>query len=77
MVHQPGDQRRDIFRQLVLESGIVGDMDLADPGDLPRSRSDIAHARTGDQQVDLAVSLSGFTAGYEAAGETPSLVPDE
>jgi hypothetical protein len=27
--------------------------------------------------VDLAVSLSGFTAGYEAAGETPSLVPGE
>lgn len=34
-------------------------------------------AAAPDQQVDLAVSLSGFTAGYEAAGETPSVVPNE
>ncbi len=32
-LHQLGDQRRDAFRQLMIERGVCGDMDLADTRD--------------------------------------------
>ena len=52
--HQRGGDRRDVLGQLVLEMGAVGDMDLADAGDLGRGIGDRADARAGDQQMDFA-----------------------
>ena len=52
--HQRGGDRRDILGQLMLEMRGVGDMDLADAGDLGGGFGDRADARAGDQQMDFA-----------------------
>ena len=54
LVHQLGDERRDILGQRVGVGRVVGDMDLADAGDLRGRLGDAADARAGDEQVDLA-----------------------
>ncbi len=54
IVHQLGGDRRDILGQLMLEMRGVGDMDLADAGDLRRGFGDAADIRPGDQQMDFA-----------------------
>ena len=53
-LHQPRDQRRDILGEAVAVSRIVGDMDLADAGDLRGRLGDGADARAGDEEMDLA-----------------------
>ncbi len=62
--HQRYDQRGDVFRELVLVRGVVGEMDLAHPGDLRRRLGDCAAALAGDEQVDLA-QLRGGSDGRE------------
>jgi hypothetical protein len=50
MPHQLGDQRRDILGELVIVGRIVGDMDLADAGDLRGllgDAADIGRRRAG------------------------------
>ena len=54
VTHQLDHQRRDILRQRVRISGIVGDMDLADSGDLRRRLGDGVDALADDEQVNLA-----------------------
>jgi hypothetical protein len=54
MAHQVGHQRRDVLGQLVLVGGVVGQVDLADPGDLRRLLGHSAAAAAGDEQVHLA-----------------------
>ena len=54
VAHQLGDQRRDILGQAVRVGRVVGDMDLADAGDLRGRLGDAADALAGDEQVDLA-----------------------
>jgi hypothetical protein len=64
-LHQLRHQWRDILRQAVRISGIVGDMNLADPGDLRGLLGDAVDALAGDQQMDFAKLRCG---GYGAKG---------
>ena len=52
--HQLGDERRDIFGQIVIEGGVVGDMHLADACNLRGFLGHRIDARTGDEQMDFA-----------------------
>ena len=66
--HQRGRDRRDILGQLMLEMRAVGDMDLADAGDLRGRLGDRADARAGDQQMDFAQLRRG---GHRRQGSRP------
>ena len=82
--HQLGRDRRDILGQLVLEMGGVGDMDLADSGDLRRRLRDGVDALAGDQQwtspsFDAAVtaaSVASFIMAPHARPEPASSCDD-
>jgi hypothetical protein len=63
MAHQIGDQRRDIFRQRIGISGIVGKMDLADTGNLCSLIGHGLTAGTGDNGVDFAKLRRGRHCG--------------
>ena len=52
--HQLRGERRDILGEAVPVGRVVGDMDLADAGDLRRRLGDRADALAGDEQMDLA-----------------------
>ena len=54
MPHQIGDQGRDIFGERMAIGGVVGDMDLADAGDLRSRLGHARHAFPSDEQMDLA-----------------------
>lgn len=54
MPHQLDDQRRDILGERMRISRVVGDMDLADTGDLRRRLRDTIDALAGDEQMHLA-----------------------
>src|SRR5690606_27736352 len=51
---QIGDERRDIFRKIVREGRIIGDVDLADAGDFRRRLGDAIDAFAGDEKMDFA-----------------------
>ena len=63
MAHQLGCERGDVFRQLMLIGGIVGEVDLAHAGDLGGGIGDGADALTGDQSVDFAQLRGGGDGG--------------
>ena len=79
MPHQLGDQRRDVFGQRVREGGIVGDMDLADAGDLGGGGSDAVHALAGDEQMHLTQLRRGGDGGQRGIldGGAVMFDPDE
>jgi hypothetical protein len=52
-VHQPGDDRSDVLGEAVVEVRGVGDVDLADAGDLGGGIRDRAHVAAGDERMDL------------------------
>ena len=54
VLHQLGGDRRDILGKAVIEVRGVGDMDLADAGDLRRRLGDRADVGSGDQRMDFA-----------------------
>ena len=54
MPHQFDDHRRDRLGQDVIIGRVVGDMHLADARDLGRGFRNLADARSGDDQMDLA-----------------------
>ncbi len=69
--HQRGGDRRDVFGQLMLEMRAVGDVDLADAGDLRRRIGDRADARSRDQQMDFAELRGG---GHRGEGRVLDLL---
>ncbi|MCY1310544.1 hypothetical protein D9M70_607440 [compost metagenome] len=69
-----GDQRRDVFRQLVGEGGVVGDQHLADASDLGRRFGDRANVLAGDQHGDLAADLLGSSHGVEGGSSQGAVV---
>jgi hypothetical protein len=77
--HQFGDERRDILGEAVGVGRIVGDVDLADAGDLRSGLGDRADARSGDDQMDLAELRRGGYGGQGGVLELPLLMldPDE
>ena len=56
-------ERRDILGQAVAVGRVVGDMDLADAGDLRGRLGDAADALAGDEQMDLAELRRGGDGG--------------
>ena len=54
IAHQLDDQRRDILGERMRIGGVVGDMDLADAGDLGGFGGDAVDALTRDEQMDFA-----------------------
>ena len=69
--HQRGGNRRDVFGQLMLEVRAVGDMDLADAGDLAGGIGHRANARSGHQQMDFAQLRRG---GHRGQGRVLDLL---
>src|SRR3546814_14203725 len=63
IVHQLGDQRRDVFRETVRVGRIIRDMDLAHAGYLAGLFADAAAFLAGDPQMDLAPLARGGYAG--------------
>jgi hypothetical protein len=71
MRHLPGDQRRDILGELVLQRRIVGDQHLGDAGDLGGLLRGAADAGAGDQQVDVAELAAAVTTARVASFSAP------
>ena len=75
--HQRGGDRRDILGQLVLEVRAVGDMDLADAGDLRGRIGDRADALAGDQQMDFAELRGGGDRGERRVLDRAAVMFDQ
>ncbi|MNN53863.1 hypothetical protein D3C81_1686500 [compost metagenome] len=60
-----GDQRGEVFRQLVSQRGAVGNQHLADTGDLGGRFGDGGATGTGDQHMDVATDLLGGGHGVQ------------
>ena len=79
VVHQLDDERRDILGQRMRIGRVVGDMDLADAGELGRGFGDRADALAGDEQVDFAELRGGGDGGEGGVldGRAIMFDPDE
>ena len=75
--HQGGGERRDILGEIVGVSRVVGDMDLADAGDLRGRLGDAADALAGDEQVDLAQLRRGGDRGERGVLHLAAFMFDE
>ncbi len=77
MLHQLRRERRDILRQRMLERRIVGDVDLADAGDLGGLFRDWTNIRAGDEQMHLAELRGGSHRGERRIFDLPAFMFDE
>ncbi len=59
IVHQARDERRDVFGQLVLIGGVVGEVDLAHARDLGGRIGDACAALARDEQMHFAQLACG------------------
>ena len=73
----PAIKRRDILGERVGVSRIVGDMDLADAGDLRRRLGDAADALAGDEQMDLAQLRRGGDGGQGGVLDLAAFMLDQ
>src|SRR5690606_24530133 len=63
-----GNQRSDVFRQLVSEGSVVGNQDLGNASDLGSCFGNGGDAGTGNQHVDVATDLGSSSNGVQGGG---------
>ena len=71
---QLGDQRRDVFRQLVGVGGVVGDQHLGDALDLGGGFGHGGNVLSGDQHVDVAANGLGSGNGVQGGSRQGRVV---